>query len=520
MAFSRKKKNGKLNWYARFKDGNGVWQEELCRGGKRDAESLEKQRKREVESGEYRKGAPTSGITLAAYATEWLGKRRNKTRTDDEQRIRDYVLPALGKVRMRDLTAAACIEFVRSLVDRGTNPKTISNVWGALRTMLRDAGIEGVIGFSPVMPRGIIPARAPKITDVYSDTDVLALLSESSEPGFDLFCAIAFYTGMRQGEICGLKWSDWEASARPLGSLMVRRQYSGEGDDASTKTGRMRIVPVHATLARIIDRAYQSRLKSLFDPIVPLRCGEHHTKSTSYKAFVRHCGQLGVASLGVHRTRHTAITAMRRGGVPAAEVERVTHNSSGTIVDRYTHDWTILCAAVSAIDYASRGLSRGVDPKLPSKTEIVPGSIPGASTGQDRNSRDNRGQITEIGGPDFSGIPVLSASRGALRENALRDLVAAANATLKAWDERGGVGGTQFYVALVALRDALAAIAPAEEPAAGEVTASDLAGALRWVLTDMLTLGGAEDGTPLPASYDTAESLLARFDAQNAGGAQ
>jgi integrase len=262
------------------------------------------------------------------------------------------------------------------------NPKTIANVWGALRTLLRDSSIEELIDFSPVMPRGIIPARQGDITEVYSNEDVAKLLQPTEEFGMDLFSWVALHTGMREGEICGLVWSDWEDDENPkrLGSLLVRRQYSGEGDDATTKTTRARRVPVHPLLAARLRVAKEVAESPVSAPIVPHGLGKHHTKSTAYKALKRHCAAAGVTWLDLHRTRHTAITAMRRGGAPEKEVERVTHNAKGSIVDRYTHDWTILCAVVSCIDYSSHGEFHGGQANLPSKSQVGPGSIPGAST--------------------------------------------------------------------------------------------------------------------------------------------
>jgi len=380
MAFCRTKRGGGKTFYARFKDNTGTWQEErLDCTSIREAKRIEAERKRSVADGSYRKGRiATDALTLEAYAAEWLRGRRNKTKRDDEQRLRDYVFPELGKRRLREMRPIDCITFVSKLVSRGVNPKTVSNIWGALRTLLRDASIAELVSFQPIMPRGVIPERQAEIHEIYANHDVLSLMAPSERSGMDLFCAIAFYTGMRQGEICGLRAGDYEpAEGNRLASLVVRRQYLGEGDDSTTKTGRARRVPVHPLLAEVLG-GLDGLPKST--PIVQNRSGEHHTKSSSYKAFLRHCEARGVKSLGIHRTRHTAITAMRRGGAPKEVVEQITHNSRGTIVDRYTHDWSILCAGVSVINYGPRGDSRGGLPEISGNMQANPVSIPGAST--------------------------------------------------------------------------------------------------------------------------------------------
>ncbi len=73
-----------------------------------------------------------------------------------------------------------------------------------------------------------------------------------------------------------------------------------------------------------------------------------HTKKTGANLWARACREAGVESQTLHATRHTFITLARRGGARTEVVEQITHNSSGTIVDHYTH-WEPLCQAVLAI---------------------------------------------------------------------------------------------------------------------------------------------------------------------------
>ena len=250
MVFVRNRRRMKV-YYASFQRGDGEWVHERSGTNKRDAKALEAQRKREVQEGNYRGPGPSATVTLRTFGEEWLAKRRNKTRAKDAQRMRDHVFPRLGNRKMNDLKHSECLDFVGELLSSGMSVKTAKNVWGTLRTCLRDAKFANVIAFDAVLPKGIIPKVQPTIHEIYSNDNVQKVAFRSDDDGGALFATIAFYTGMRCGEICGLRWTDWQddEDENRLGALIVRRQYSGLGEDDRTKTGTVRIVPVHRKLA-------------------------------------------------------------------------------------------------------------------------------------------------------------------------------------------------------------------------------------------------------------------------------
>jgi hypothetical protein len=195
-----------------------------------------------------------------------------------------------------------------------------------------------------------------------------------------MWIALAFFTGMREGEVCGIRWRDWDPSSTPLGALTVQGQY----DRQPLKTDRPRIVPVHPALAWMLERWRATGFELIHcrrprpdDPIVPNRAGETHSKSSAYKQWRRACEAVGVSNRSLHSTRHTFITTCRRGGARKDYLERVTHNAAGDIVDTYTRfEWDPLCEAVLCltVDVAVDGVRK----TLPNVVE-APGIEPGPS---------------------------------------------------------------------------------------------------------------------------------------------
>src|SRR6185312_15154889 len=237
------------------------------------------------------------------------------------------------------------------------SPKSVSNVYGAFRTMVQQARVDELLDVDPcVLPRGTIARKTKHARAPYPRADVRTLTTdERIDPDQRVWNAIAFFTGMRMGEVCGRRWRDWDREALPLGCLTVATQYDGQPlktekhqDEAPRK------VPAHPELAHLLEQWWAEGFEMVYgrkptpdDFIVPNRDGGVRSRSTAYKSWCKACDAVGVTNLSAHSTRHTFITLARRGGARPDVLERVTHNASGSIVDQYTHwEWEPLCETV------------------------------------------------------------------------------------------------------------------------------------------------------------------------------
>lgn len=363
---------------------NGKTHFETVGTDKRVAQRLDKQRKREVAAGTYAPKRESSGATtILDYASEWFEARGNRTKGDDAQRMRDHILPRVGQIKLQDLTRAQVKALIKALIadDQTISIKTAKNAFGVFRTMIQEAFDSELIVRDPCgrLPRGTWPSDAvagekgKRKREIYPREDVVRLTTDESIPfGVLVLSNIFFYTGARQGEGCGLTWRQWTRDVEPLGALAIDWQYDHEPLKQDEQPRR---VPVHPVLAGVLDWWWRDgfaltygRPPALDDFIVPRLApgrwrkdvtlgskSECHTKSSSYKAFIRACEKLGIEARTLHSTRHTMITASRRGdrsGRLKAPLERVTHNAKGEIIDCYTHwEWEPLCEAVLAISY-------------------------------------------------------------------------------------------------------------------------------------------------------------------------
>lgn len=409
----------------------GHW--ERVGSDRREAERLDARRKREVKAGTYKPGGGTGKQTVRAYGEKWLDGRKVKAAATEAQLVRDYVLSTdFAELRVEDVRprhVLALIERLRVAVPvSGRSPtlsgKTVANIVGVLKTMFRDAVIGEAAAANPVVvPRGTLSRKGARRQSYELDA-ARAVLAGARRPEARVFAALALYTGMREGEVCGRRWRDLDGKCSPLASFTVATQY----EDEPLKTDRPRRVPVHPELDAILVQWMHGgwelvyRRKPTADdfivppPRTPDRC---YTKSGAYQLWRQLLRETGVTNLSLHSTRHTFLTLARRGGAREEVIEQVTHNARGSMVDQYTHwDWAPLCEAVMCLPSLLQGLPNRPD-------EVSGGTL---AAGSDDSERRDAGATSGITGcepgPDHGGALPGTGGTTAVKERIKEKLAA------------------------------------------------------------------------------------------------
>jgi integrase len=239
--------------------------------------------------------------------------------------------------------------------------KSIFNIFAVLARFFKSARIAGIMRGNPCeLERTHKPTnKARSRRKPYSAGDVELLTTDQRiRPDARMWIALAFYTGMREGEVCGRRFKDYDRDPEPLGAMTVETQYDGEFLKTSTvvRGEKPRVIPVHPALAAALDAWWSEGFEFVFcrkptpdDFIVPCRARKlrNHTRSSAYKMFITACKLVGIEPHTLHATRNTFISLCRRARCDVAALERVTHNASGDVIDVYTdYDWEPLCDAV------------------------------------------------------------------------------------------------------------------------------------------------------------------------------
>ena len=166
-----------------------------------------------------------SSITLG----EWLDmclevymKRSLKQSTyiSYEGYIRIHLKPSLGGLQLRDITPRLLQEFYNYKAEaEGLAPKTIVNLNLFLHKALSFAVNEGYIPSNPASAINLPQGDKPQIEILTRDEQV-RLIKASYQHRYGVFIRLVLFTGLRIGEVLGLRWEDLDVQA---GLLHIRR---------------------------------------------------------------------------------------------------------------------------------------------------------------------------------------------------------------------------------------------------------------------------------------------------------
>ena len=183
-----------------------------------------------------------SNITVSKALDDYLnaGGSNLKPRTVKRysEAIQVHLKPSLGKEKLHELTALRVEEMYARKLSQGTSPSTIELMHAVLSACLKRS-----VRLRLVQHNVCRDVERPRIeseeVEIFSPSEVAAILSTAKYDTLEALWVLALTTGMRQGEIIGLKVSDYD---RAKGTLAIRRTLYN-GVEGSTKSKKGRRVP-------------------------------------------------------------------------------------------------------------------------------------------------------------------------------------------------------------------------------------------------------------------------------------
>lgn len=186
---------------------------------------------------------------LSEYLISWLRDSvatsvDPKTLEGYEVACRIHIIPALGGVRIRDLTARQVQGLYAEKLRAGLSVRTRRNIHATLKRALKQAVAWGELASSPAemldAPKALAKDEdAERPIEHLTDAEARRLFAAARETGsrFRNLYVVATRTGLRQGEILGLKWEDLDLDQDPA-ALMLRRSLA-----PNTEGGGYRFTP-------------------------------------------------------------------------------------------------------------------------------------------------------------------------------------------------------------------------------------------------------------------------------------
>lgn len=311
-------------WYGKWRiDGRQIKR----RLGSAD-DLTRKQAERELRRQMERVAVPSSveAITFQRAAEHLMDHltamgRKRKTLTEYRSYLRTHLNPALGSMRVERITRADIERFQTMKLRDGYKPKSVRNFMGLLHGVLEFCVRHEWIERNPAKL-----VEKPKVPKVHGGLRFLTLaeldaltsgvsLEDHLGPLDRVLYRTAAQTGLRQGELRGLRWRDvdWLASK-------VRVMQNVSLDEISTpKTDNgFRAVPLAHKVAVELQRHYEVTPWQGDDDLVfanPIS-GKPYDRSKILKRFTRALDETGVKRITFHELRHTFGTTCAASGVP------------------------------------------------------------------------------------------------------------------------------------------------------------------------------------------------------------
>ena len=276
-----------------------------------------------------------------------------KVRPSSHQTYRGYIdnhiKPNIGDIPLGKLSSLHLQKLYKKLLaggrverieaksqPKGLSAKTVRNINQVISSAMDFAKDQKLISSNPT-DGCALPKPEHKEMKTLPVEQLTSFLREAKESGvFELYY-IELATGLRRGELLGLKWEDIDLAQ---GSLRVQRQIArinGEVIEAPLKTkNAYRTLPLSADAVGVLQ---EQRKKSGNSPYVfPSPTGGPISPDSVLHMLHRVLKRAGLSKVRFHDLRHTFATLALQNGVDIKTVSGMLgHYSAGFTLDTYTH---------------------------------------------------------------------------------------------------------------------------------------------------------------------------------------
>jgi integrase len=315
-----------------------------------------------------------STVRLETFLTDWLETVRARLRPTtfhSYEMAVHRINRTLGRYQLQALTPLQIEKFYADELAGGRPggrplaPKTVRNMHVVLRKALSDAERLGLISRNAAAAARPPTTSRPDLT-TWSTDDVRVFLAAVDDHPYKIAFLLLATTGMRRGEVLGLRWSDVDLDGAQLAVANTRTTAGRDVVMGPPKTPRSRrhVYLDKQTLWALREHRKRQREQRLAagpawhdteDLVVRDPIGRPLQPDTLSRTFDRIVRTLDVPRIRLHDLRHTHATLALKAGVhPKVVSERLGHATVSVTLDLYSH--VVPSIARDAADQIVRGI--------------------------------------------------------------------------------------------------------------------------------------------------------------------
>jgi len=279
------------------------------------------------------KQTPTFNQFMKVSFASHEGTRSLNTQNDYRISYEKHIAPYFGHMKLDELKASHVRLWQTKLLKK-VSPRRVRNVRATLSTIIKDAMADEIINKNPLTLVRTVKVKKVQITPF--NMDEMNLILENSDGQDRNFFALAFLSGMRSGEMIGLKWEDISFSKLEIDISRSRKM----GIDGDTKTESSdRIIEILDSLVPYLKNQFEltgelnsyvflnNRKEAIYDI--------KRIRENGWKKTLKACD---IEYRTIYQTRHSFATMMLEGGEDILWLSSMLgHTDSSMTLSKYTH---------------------------------------------------------------------------------------------------------------------------------------------------------------------------------------
>jgi integrase len=295
---------------------------------------------------------PDQRAKVGPYLRQWLNqvakpKLRNSTYTSYASIVEQHLVPGLGHIALAKLTPADVQGFLNRKQASGLSARRVQYIHAVLRNALKTAERWGMVSRNVATLVDTPRITRHEITPLTPEQAKL-LIEKSADDRHRALWITALGTGLRLGELLGLRWEDVDLEAGRLRVRYSLANVDGELVLQEPKTDRSRRTLVLPDVVITALRAHRTRQKA--DRLVSgsrwtdsghvftTLHGTPYHAATITRAFKAALTRAGLPACRFHDLRHAAATFLLAQGMTLEDVKNLLGHSSITLTSNtYGH---------------------------------------------------------------------------------------------------------------------------------------------------------------------------------------
>ncbi len=289
--------------------------------------------------------APVVGMDtppFSDFAETWFSENKISWRLNTQKmhrcHLRKHLLPRFGHRRVHEITRGELMSFRSTLGEiesgdriRERSPKTINEIMGTLVAILKEASLR----FHFSNPGEGIKRLNVRKKDIHPlNLEEVERFLKTVRADYQPYFTVRFFTGMRSGEVHGLKWRFVDFDRR---EILVRETYSLCRVEYTKNDGSQREIKMSEPVYQALKRQYQATAH-LGEYVFCTRTGKPLDISIVGKRVWRPTLlRLELPYRRLYQTRHTAATLwLASGEAPEWIARQMGHSSTQMLFNVYS----------------------------------------------------------------------------------------------------------------------------------------------------------------------------------------